>query len=438
KLVSVVKASSEMEKSSKEKEPKQPSSSSAPPSSQEPSSAVSAGVATPDWSGFQASSAPMQSHGFVTSSPQPHLYMWGVQHMMPPHPYVTMYPPGGMYAHPSMPPGSYPNSPYAMHSPNGVTEASGNTTGGTEGDSKRSDVKEKLPIRRSKRILNMMRGKNSGASANNGAYSKRHVTFLDCSVVESASDGSSEGSDANYQNDSGSRQDRKDGWFMSLYYFPFYYLANTVKAAYQRMLYCFANSPEAASENGGCANGPQNGSVGTPLPTVSQKVPIMPNTAPGVPGPPTNLNIGMGYWGAPIPGMHGKVSTPVPGVFAQMSRDGGHSQPWLQDERELKRQRRKQSNREAAHRSRLRKQAECDELAQYTEVLNAENASLRAEMNRLKSQREELTSENTSLKDLLLSFPPLEGINMDKDDQEPDTNQTGFIETKFVSYKDST
>ncbi|XP_013629839.1 PREDICTED: transcription factor HBP-1a-like isoform X3 [Brassica oleracea var. oleracea] len=375
-------ASSEMEKSSKEKEPKQPSSSSAPPSS-------------------QASSAPMQPHGFVTSSPQPHPYMWGVQQMMPPygappHPYVTMYPPGGMYAHPSMPPeGSYPYSPYAMHSPNGMTVASGNTTGGTEGDSKRSDVKEKLPIRRSKRILNMMRGKNSGASANNGANSKSG---------ESASDGSSEGSDANYQNDSGSRQDRKD----------------------------------AASENGGCANGPQKGSVGTPLPTVSQKVPIMPNTAPGVPGPPTNLNIGMGYWGAPIPGMHGKVSTPVPGVFAQMSRDGGHSQPWLQDERELKRQRRKQSNREAAHRSRLRKQAECDELAQYTEVLNAENASLRAEMNRLKSQREELTSENTSLKDLLLSFPPLEGINMDKDDQEPDTNQTGFIETKFVSYKDST
>ncbi|WZZ39856.1 hypothetical protein YC2023_036115 [Brassica napus] len=410
-------ASSEMEKSSKEKEPKQPSSSSAPPSSQEPSSAVSAGVATPDWSSFQASSAPMQPHGFVTSSPQPHLYMWGVQHMMPPHPYVTMYPPGGMYAHPSMPPGSYPNSPYAMPSPNGVTEASVSSShfssnGGTEGDSKRSDVKEKLPIRRSKRILNMMRGKNSGASANNGAYSKRHVTFLDLGRV--------------------------------LLMVRVKEVMQTIKMTQDldktgrmRMLYCFANSPEAASENGGCANGPQNGSVGTPLPTVSQKVPIMPNTAPGVPGPPTNLNIGMGYWGAPIPGMHGKVSTPVPGVFAQMSRDGGHSQHWLQDERELKRQRRKQSNREAAHRSRLRKQAECDELAQYTEVLNAENASLRAEMNRLKSQREELTSENTSLKDLLLSFPPLEGINMDKDDQEPDTNQTGFIETKFVSYKDS-
>lgn len=68
----------------------------------------------------------------------------------PPHPYVTMYPPGGMYGHPSMPPviamgyvlkivwfsdhfinlffvmyqGSYPYSAYAMPSPNGMTEAS--------------------------------------------------------------------------------------------------------------------------------------------------------------------------------------------------------------------------------------------------------------------------------------------------------------------------
>jgi hypothetical protein len=51
----------------------------------------------------------MPPHGYVASSPQPHPYMWGVQHMMPPygtppHPYVTMYPPGGMYAHPSLPP----------------------------------------------------------------------------------------------------------------------------------------------------------------------------------------------------------------------------------------------------------------------------------------------------------------------------------------------
>ncbi|KAJ4907053.1 basic region/leucine zipper transcription factor 16 [Raphanus sativus] len=362
-----------MEKSSTEKEPKQPSSSAAPPSSQEPTSAVSAGMATPDWSGFQAYS-PMPPHGFVASSPQPHPYMWGPQHMMmppygtPPHPYVKMYLPGGMYPHPSMPPGSYPYSPYAMPSPkNGMTKASGHSSGGgTEGDSKRSAVKEKLPIRRSERILNMKTGKNNGTGENsetsaNEAYSKSE---------ESASDGLSEGSDANYQNDSGSEQDSKD----------------------------------ASSESGGSANGPRNGSAGssTPLPPVSQNMPVMPKTAAGA---PTSA--------APIPGMHRKV---------------------YQDEREVKRQRRKQTNREAAERSRLRKQAEFDELAKHTEVLNAENASLRAEMNRLKRQREELTSENNSLKVQLLSFPPLEGINikMEKDDQEPDTYQTVFTETKFV------
>lgn len=42
-------------------------------------------------------------------------------------------------------------------------------------------------------------------------------------------------------------------------------------------------------------------------------------------------------------------------------------------------------------------QAECDELAQREDVLNGENASLRAEINKLKSQYEELLAENSSL-----------------------------------------
>ncbi|MFS8007171.1 putative transcription factor bZIP family [Helianthus anomalus] len=70
----------------------------------------------------------------------------------------------------------------------------------------------------------------------------------------------------------------------------------------------------ATGENGNSANGP--------LPVVNQKVPG-----------PTNLNIGMDYWnGTNLSAMDGK------------------------DERELKRQRRKQSNRESARRSRLLKQ----------------------------------------------------------------------------------
>ncbi|GKC16812.1 zinc finger, CCCH-type containing protein, partial [Tanacetum coccineum] len=47
------------------------------------------------------------------------------------------------------------------------------------------------------------------------------------------------------------------------------------------------------------------------------------------------------------------------------------------DERELKRQTRKQSNRESARRSSLRKQVECDDLAQRAECLKEENASQR-------------------------------------------------------------
>ncbi|GKD14284.1 bZIP transcription factor 16-like protein isoform X2, partial [Tanacetum coccineum] len=70
----------------------------------------------------------------------------------------------------------------------------------------------------------------------------------------------------------------------------------------------------------------------------------------------------------------------------------------VSDERELKRQRWKQSNRESARRSKLRKQAECDDLAQRTEYLKKENASLRAEVSHIRSKYEQLLAENASLK----------------------------------------
>ena len=49
----------------------------------------------------------------------------------------------------------------------------------------------------------------------------------------------------------------------------------------------------------------------------------------------------------------------------------------MQDEREVKRQKRKQSNRESARRSRLRKQAECEDLGGRVAALVAENNSMR-------------------------------------------------------------
>lgn len=345
------------------------------------------GTVNPDWTGFQPYPH-MPPHGFMASSPQGHPYMWGVQHLMPPygtppHPYVAMYPPGGIYAHPSMPPGSYPYSPYPMPSPNGLAEASGNTPGNTEVDGKSSDGKEKLPIKRSKGSLgslNMITGKNNepskGASAN-GVYPKSG---------ESGTEGSSEGSDGNSENDSqmksGSRQD-------------------SIEATGE------------ASQNGNSANGGPN----APHSVVNQTMV----------GPTTNLNIGMEYWNGTnssnSPAMRGNVTSgPVAGgMVTSGSRDNMQLQPWLQDERELKRQRRKQSNRESARRSRLRKQAECDELAQRAEALKEENSSLRAEVGRLRNDYEQLLAQNASLKERLGETPGREELTSGGNEQQTGT-----------------
>ena len=69
------------------------------------------------------------------------------------------------------------------------------------------------------------------------------------------------------------------------------------------------------------------------------------------------------------------------------------------DERELKRQRRKQSNRESARRSRLRKQAECEELGSRVGGLTEENEKLRGEVKRLLDQCTALSSDNTKLRE---------------------------------------
>ncbi|XP_038972632.1 common plant regulatory factor 1-like [Phoenix dactylifera] len=90
----------------------------------------------------------------------------------------------------------------------------------------------------------------------------------------------------------------------------------------------------------------------------------------GITVAPPNISgkpVGTGPSSSPTPGMEfrvattGKVQTSgttiSPAAGAMMpGRNRGSSELWIQDERELKRERRKQSNRESARRSRLRKQ----------------------------------------------------------------------------------
>ncbi|XP_041001937.1 common plant regulatory factor 1-like isoform X2 [Juglans microcarpa x Juglans regia] len=71
------------------------------------------------------------------------------------------------------------------------------------------------------------------------------------------------------------------------------------------------------------------------------------------------------------------------------------------NDRELKRERRKQSNRESARRSRLRKLAEAEELARKVESLTAENASIRSEIDRVTEHSRKLRLENVTLMEKL-------------------------------------
>lgn len=132
----------------------------------------------------------------------------------------------------------------------------------------------------------------------------------------------------------------------------------------------------------------------TSAPSVfNQAMPFIAIPPSAITGPTTTLNIGMDYMGGPVtpvPTIRGKATPASPPANMHPTTNAGSrdvSQPdlWLQvitlffqgihfasiilvlhfhfsenqDARELKRERRKQSNRESARRSRLRKQVKC-------------------------------------------------------------------------------
>lgn len=124
-------------------------------------------------------------------------------------------------------------------------------------------------------------------------------------------------------------------------------------------------------------------------------------SAPGratVPNAAPTLNIGMDPWtsspSAVMPSGQGEVNA------ATSSQSNGSLS--LMDERELKRERRKQSNRDSARRSRLRKQQECEELAQKVTDLTACNGTLRSELDQLKKDCKAMEAENKQLMDEML------------------------------------
>eukprot|EP00249_Psilotum_nudum_P014760 c24988_g2_i1 orf=999-1754(+) len=251
-----------------------------------------------------------------------------MQPLMPPYgspPYAAIYPRGGMYAHPSMPPGTHPYSPYSL-APGTLGEIPmAVSIAGADAEGKSAEGKDRSPMKRSKGSLGnlgILAGKGTSGSLN-GVVSQSG---------DSGSEGSSEGSDGNSQNSSGGGMKGNVEQAISEAAPP----QNIHSVPYMNVPY--ESIHDMHSQAG------------------SQPVAAIPFAAAGNPataaGPTTNLNIGMDYWGGVPPGTmgiaRGKRSSTAVTTTAMVPSTSvlcpGRDTPelWLQDERELKRQRRKQ------------------------------------------------------------------------------------------------
>ncbi|XP_020228185.1 common plant regulatory factor 1 [Cajanus cajan] len=313
----------------------------------------------PDWAAMQyygpRVNMPPYFNSAVASGHAPHPYMWGPpQAMMPPYgpPYAAFYSHGGVYTHPTVAIGPHPHgqgvpsspaagTPSSIESP---TKLSGNTDQGLMKKLKGFDG------------LAMSIGNGNAESAERGAENR-----LSQSVD---TEGSSDGSDGNTAGANQTKGKRsREG-------------TPTTNGERKTEIQDGPVSKETASSKKIITATPASVAGKFVAPVVSSGM----TTALELRNPSTVHSKGNAPTG-PQP------CTVVP------------SEAWLQNERELKRERRKQSNRESARRSRLRKQAEAEELARKVEMLTAENVTLKLEITQLTESSEQLRMENSGLRE---------------------------------------
>ncbi|KAG6773951.1 hypothetical protein POTOM_021296 [Populus tomentosa] len=349
----------------------------------------------PDWSNsvqayYGAGATPPPFFASTVASPTPHPYIWGSQHpLIPPYgtpvPYPALYPAGGVYAHPNMAltPNSAPaNTELEGKVPDGKDRASAKkakgTSGGKAGES----------------------GKAISDSGNDGASQS----------AESGTDGSSDTSDENTNQQENAAN--KKGSFNQMLAdgdisFPCLYLFLFVccNSLLNKLTFFTANA--------------QSNSAGANIQTSVPGKPV-------VSVPATNLNIGMDLWNASPAASGATKMRPNPSCASSGVVPAGLPEQWIQDERELKRQKRKQSNRESARRSRLRKQAECEELQVRVENLSNDNCNLRDELQSLSEECNKLKSENDFIKEELTRLYGPEAVaNLEQTNPDSDPKSHG-------------
>ncbi|WOL14690.1 G-box-binding factor 3-like isoform X3 [Canna indica] len=323
----------------------------------------------PEWAAMQAYYGPgmMPPPYFSTAvapGHAPHPYMWGPQPLIPPFgsPYAAIYPHGGVYSHPSVPLNSHCQ---------GVTPSPTSSEAVVMATPLSIEMPAKSSRSKDKELVKKLKGLDGLAiSSGNGSTENKDQT--DGNSGYNSTEGSSDGSDGD--NAEGGTKDQRKRRSEDL--------PSSDNAKISEQI-----DPGHAEETGTSSKAVAGitgafAVTGKPVVTLGSST-----TAPGMDIKLSNAS------------KVKAIGTPVPLATSAMmpSRNVVPTEVWMQDERELKRERRKQSNRESARRSRLRKQAETEELALKVETLSAENSNLKSEIDRLTENSDKLRLENSAL-----------------------------------------
>lgn len=329
----------------------------------------------PDWAAMQAYyghrvALPPYFNSAVASGHPPPPYMWAApqaMNMMPPYgaAYAAVYPHGGVYAHPGVPIGSQALGQGAASS----TPASGESLAGPPlsmdvAAKKSANTADQGFVKKLKGLdgLAMSIGNGSSEKAEGATETRLSRSSESEGSTDDGSDGNTTGTDDN------KRKRSCDGTPTP---------ASNEKAERKA-------TPLPAGQLGSSTDKV----LGVPVASAKGSGKMMGTTVSTT----TTLelrNPGTGNG-------KGNPVTVTPSSSAVVS-----SENWVQNERELKRERRKQSNRESARRSRLRKQAEAEELAKRVDSLSAENMALKSEIDQILENSERLRHENAKLMEKL-------------------------------------